>query len=593
MKTFITALVILFSVSISVNAYPQSRGGAFATVPVPGQAATPPPTPAVPAPAPTRPTGQAQPTQQQQDQMRIVADPATNSLIIFGTAQEFQNIKNILRDLDAIPRQVLLDVMVAEVTLTDDESFGIAYEIFRGQNSIFGQNFPSTGAVVGGVVPTAPTIKDALGNLITTGLTSYPPGISGIIGRSNAIRAFINALATQNRIKALASPSVLATDNRPARIQVGSEIPILTGQTSTFTGTSTPLTSNAIQYRNTGVILTLIPQVNSQGLVNLQVKQEVSDVGSPNFGATGSPSFTTRDAETSAVVQDGDTLAIGGIISERKTRDRSGIPYLMDIPVLGRFFGTTADHSTRTELVILITPHVIRNINESRSVTQELKNKLSDVKNELDRLAREREQKRSKSGLQQPPPMPDPNQYYDDQSPQPAPRNSVPGRGASVPPSSVTREASTVPSIEGLGLRGMATLPTNVDPPRYEQVATASLPPAPPSQPAPVYALSIGRASVEPATAAASSPISKPNPPQPAKSWSVQVAAVAEEKAAAGLAEQLKKRGYEAFVLVARSEDKIWHRVRVGHFTNQQAATGLRKSLIAEKQFQAAYIAMN
>lgn len=590
MKTFITALLILFSVSICVNAYPQTRGGAFATVPVPGQVATPPPTPAVPVPVPTRPTGQAQPTQQQQEQMRIVADPATNSLIIFGTAQEFQNIKNILRDLDAIPRQVLLDVMVAEVTLTDDESFGIAYEIFRGQNTIFGQTFPSTGAVSGGNIPAAPT--DSTGAAIAGALTNFGPGISGIIGRSNAIRAFINALATQNRIKALASPSVLATDNRPARIQVGSEIPILTGQTSTFTGTSTPLTSNAIQYRNTGVILTLIPQVNSQGLVNLQVKQEVSDVGSPNFGATGSPSFTTRDAETSAVVQDGDTLAIGGIISERKTRDRSGIPYLMDIPVLGRFFGTTADHSTRTELVILITPHVIRNINESRSVTQELKNKLSDVKNELDRLAREREQKRSKSGLQQPPPMPDPNQYYDDQSPQPAPSNSTPGRGASLS-NSFVREASTVPSIEGLGLRGTATLAMNAVPPQYEPVAAASLPPAQPSQPAPVYALSLGRASVEPAAVAPSAPISKPSLPQPSKSWSVQVAAVAEEKAADAIAEQLKKRGYGAFVLLARSQDKIWHRVRVGHFTNQQAATDLRKSLIAEKQFQGAYIAMN
>jgi cell division septation protein DedD len=119
------------------------------------------------------------------------------------------------------------------------------------------------------------------------------------------------------------------------------------------------------------------------------------------------------------------------------------------------------------------------------------------------------------------------------------------------------------------------------------------LPPAQPFQPAPVYALSIGRASVAPPAVAASAPISKPNLPQPSKSWSVQVAAVAQQKAAEALAEQLKTRGYAAFVLVARSEDKIWHRVRVGHFTNQQAATELQKTLIAEKQFQGAYIAMN
>jgi cell division septation protein DedD len=264
----------------------------------------------------------------------------------------------------------------------------------------------------------------------------------------------------------------------------------------------------------------------------------------------------------------------------------------MDIPVLGRFFGTTADHSTRTELVILITPHVIRNLNESRSVTQELKNKLSDVKSELDRVARERAQRQPPPDKIQPPKMPDPDQYYDDQSPQPAPSNRAPGRGASLS-NSFEREASTVPSIEGLGLRGTATLPTNAVPPQYEQVAAASLPPAQPSQAVPVYALSIGRAGVEPAAVAPSAPIGKPKLPQPAKSWSVQVAAVAEEKAAAAIAEQLRKRGYPAFVLLARSEDKIWHRVRVGHFTSQQAATDLRKSLIAEKQFQAAYIAMN
>ena len=117
-------------------------------------------------------------------------------------------------------------------------------------------------------------------------------------------------------------------------------------------------------------------------------------LASPDFGSTGSPSFTTRDAETNAVVQDGDTLAIGGIIGERKTRDRSGVPYLMDLPVFGRFFGTTADIATRTELVILITPHVIRNKDESQFVTQDLKDKLSDVKNELERVARERAKSR-------------------------------------------------------------------------------------------------------------------------------------------------------------------------------------------------------
>jgi general secretion pathway protein D len=364
-------------------------GGAFAAVPIPGQPAAPvTPTPtAPPSPGVARPATPQAPGAKPEEQLRIVADPSTNSLIIYSTGQEFQNIKNILKEIDMVPRQVLMDVLVAEVTLTDTESLGIAYEIFRGNTTIFNRTFPSAGAVINPVAPATGTGTAA--DIIAAGVSGFPSGISGIAGRSNAIRAFINALATQNRIRTLASPSVLATDNRPARIQVGSEIPILTSQSQSTVGDS-PIV-NSVQYRNTGVILTIIPQVNSQGLVHLQVKQEVSNVGSENFGKTNSPSFDTRDAETSAVVQDGETLAIGGIIAYRRTRDRSGIPYLMDLPVLGRFFGTTSDNITRTELVILITPHVIRNKEEARDVTAEFKNKLSSVRNELERMRRDRE----------------------------------------------------------------------------------------------------------------------------------------------------------------------------------------------------------
>jgi cell division protein FtsN len=564
MKTFTVVFLYFFIFTGVANVHAQSRGGAFAAAATPGQPAVPPvvtPQPTTPA----RPAGQAQPTQQQQEQLRIVGDPATNSLIIYGTAQEFQNIKNILKELDAIPRQVLLDVMVAEVTLSDNESFGVAYEIFRGQNSIFGQTFSSTGAVVNPTISSSPAA--AVGNVVTAALTGFPAGMSGVIGRGNAIRAFINALASQNRIRALASPSILATDNRPARIQVGNEIPILTGQTSTFTGTSTPLTSNAIQYRNTGVILTVIPQVNSQGLVNLQVKQEVSDVEFQTFGSTGSPSFTTRDAETNAVVQDGETLAIGGIIQEKKSRDRTGIPYLMDIPVLGRFFGTTSDQSKRTELVILITPHVSRNIEESRSVTQELKNRLSDVKNELDRLAREREKTQPRPRPQQLPPMPDPNQYYrnEEAPPQPAPSSVVPGSGAMAPSST-----------------GAAS---NFQPPDRNNEVIAPKPQG--------FALSLVPMRSEAPAVTIKKPDERASVAKLNRVWAVQVAALAENKDAESFAEKLRREGHQAYVLTSQVDNKTWHRVRVGRFENQQDAQELKKTLAASKSYQHAYVALN
>jgi type II secretory pathway component GspD/PulD (secretin) len=151
------------------------------------------------------------------------------------------------------------------------------------------------------------------------------------------------------------------------------------------------VTATTIQSRNTGKIMTIIPQVNSKGLVNLQIKVEVSKQGEPVPVGNGGtfPSFATRDVETTAVVKDGESLIIGGIFSEDRSRGRSGIPFFMDIPVFGWFFRNTKDTLTeRTELIIIITPHVIRNLEESRRVTDEFRDKLSTVAGEIERMRR-------------------------------------------------------------------------------------------------------------------------------------------------------------------------------------------------------------
>jgi len=383
--------IILFICSLGLsslaNAQSPPYGGAFAAVPTPGQPAAPvSPAPTLPpSPGVARPPTPQAPGAKPEEQLRIVADPATNSLIIYGTTQEFQNVRNILKELDAIPRQVLIEAMVLQVDLSDTESLGVDYEILRrNPSTIFGQKFGSAGAIrnLGDLFPSAPA----------TGLSGFGGGVSGVFGGKD-IRAFVNALMTDSRVKLISSPSVLAADNRPARIQVGTEEPIPTGTINAAVGATTPSSSTTIQYRNTGRILTIIPQVNSKGLVNLQVKAEVSARGEDvPFGSGETfPSFNTQDAETTAVVHDGETLVIGGLIGERKSKTRSGIPYLMNLPVVGRFFGTTTDESRRTELIMLITPHVIRNREESQIVTEEFKSKLSAVRNELEKLRRDQE----------------------------------------------------------------------------------------------------------------------------------------------------------------------------------------------------------
>jgi Flp pilus assembly secretin CpaC len=575
MKTFTVAFLVLFNFIVIGNAHGQARGGAFAAAAAPGQVAPPvaPPQPTTPqAPTAARPVGQAQPAQQQQEQLRIVADPATNSLIIYGTAQEFQNIKNILKELDAAPRQVLLDVMVAEVTLTDNQSFGLEYEIFnKNRPSIFGETFGSQGAVRTGTLPAAGTV-----------LTQFGSGMSGIIGRQEAIRAFINAAADDSRLKVLSSPSILATDNRPARIQVGSEDPIATGSTTVQVGTVASSTS--IQYRNTGRIVTVIPQVNSQGLVNMQILAEVSQPGAPvRVGQDDFPSFLTRQAETTAVVQDGDTLVIGGIITDNRSRIRFGIPYLMDIPVLGRFFGTTKDKSERTELIMLITPHVIRNREEARVATDEFKSKVSVVRGELERLEQDRANQRPAPRPPELPPMPDPNRYYQDETPPPTPGSVQPGRGALAPSTAPSSGSAMVfpDPVEGRADERAG----NTQVPKRSNDAVAPKPQG--------VALSLVPMRSEAPTASINKPDERASAAKSNRVWAVQVAALAENKDAESLAGKLRHEGYQAYVLLNQTDAKTWHRVRVGRFANQHDAQELQKTLAASKSYRNAYVALN
>ena len=589
-------VVALFTAIIASPVMAQNvPRGAYATVPVPGQPGVPvAPTPAPVAPqppgAPRPPTPGAQ-TQKPEEQQRVVADPATNSLIIYGTAQEFQNIKNILKDLDIVPRQVLLDVLIAEVTLTDDHSFGIEYEIFKRSGvTIFGQTFNSQGAIRSGILPALP--PDAT-------ITPFANGISGVIGRGNAVRAFINAAMTDARIKILSSPSVLATDNRPARIQIGSEQPIATGTIAAAVGGVAQSTS--IQYRNTGRIVTIIPQVNSQGLVNLQLLAEVSQIRptEQQVGQDFFPAFDIRQAETTAVVQDGDTLVVGGIISNDSNRTRSGIPYLMDIPVIGRFFGSTNDSTDRTELIMLITPHVIRNRDESRQVTEDFKKSLSTVRNELERMAREREKLQQRPLEEKPAlpgplgdPAPAPN--LPATPPPPAPRSAPAGAGASVmplrninlsPKASPNAAVKDLPSAAGGEMvspaSGRRALSVQVETPQPE---------VPPINPQPAYALSVTPHPEKTPAATIQHPASEKLESKSLQQWTVQVASMDRQKDAEKLAGVLRSKGYDAYVIAADVDGKTWHRIRVGQSLSRADASKLQKILQVSEKFESSYM---
>ena len=318
-------------------------------------------------------------------EIKIVPDEITNSLVILATPRDYNMIRDVLVELDVVPRQVLIEVLIAEITLDEDTQFGITQELL---------------AVATDDSDSSATLQDAGGTFLdifgrdvrfTGGAPSADSAFGGFMGvfthyRSGAevYRGVLKALAVRSRVKVLSRPHIMTADNHEATIIVGQEVPIITSQADTNVETSgqTRFLQN-VQYRNTGVILKVQPQVNSEGLVNMKISQEVSDIIGTTTGNISSPTFSKRSADTTVIVQSGETIVIGGIIGETLRKGVRGVPFLMDVPVLGRLFRAESDEVDRTELVILITPYVVRNREEARSVTEEFQRKVDGVLHEF------------------------------------------------------------------------------------------------------------------------------------------------------------------------------------------------------------------
>ena len=294
--------------------------------------------------------------------IRIVADSINNQLLVQATAQEYEEIRQTLKDLDIVPLQVMIEAKVYEVDLTGALSGGV---------TAFLQNTSNPTTTVADRKPLATfDVSGALNASVGT-----------LIGKTRNLLLFLNAAESHSQARVISAPSLLASNNLPANINVGTSIPILTSQAlvggAQQSGTS--LFTNTIQNVDTGVLLTITPRINSSGLVNLQIQQEVSAPLAPS-GAIQSPSIQKRTISTQVVVNTGETIALGGIIQETRSLTKNRIPLLGDIPYLGALFGSTSISSQRTELIILLTPTVIRNFSEAQGATNELRDKLKDLR---------------------------------------------------------------------------------------------------------------------------------------------------------------------------------------------------------------------
>jgi general secretion pathway protein D len=203
--------------------------------------------------------------------------------------------------------------------------------------------------------------------------------------RGSNIQVILDALATLTHVEVVSSPQLMVLNNQTATLQVGDRVPIATEQAVGIV-TSTSAIVNTIQYQDTGVILKVTPRVNRGGMVMMDISQEVSEVSSTTSSSIDSPTIQERKISSSVSVPDGETIALGGLIMDNRTKSKSGLPFLQQIPVLGNLFGDTGDKYTRTEMMVLITPHVINSSDKARSITEELRRRLPQVQSLLDRV---------------------------------------------------------------------------------------------------------------------------------------------------------------------------------------------------------------
>jgi len=278
-----------------------------------------------------------------------VADD-TNSLLISATPMQYAKVELALSKLDVPPLQVLIEVTIMDIQLTDNFSYGMQWFLQHGDDNSGGS------AILG----------DAL---------IFPQTLSySAVRDSGDVRAILGLLASDGKVDVLSSPSILVRNNRKASIRVGDQQPISTVSTNAD-GT---VIATSVIYRDTGILLDIEPSITSSGTINVDLSQEIIDVGDIDI-ATGQRTFLNRVLNTSVSVKNGETIILGGLIRTNSAISKSGVPWLRDLPILGFLFGQSITSDVRTELLIMLSPRIIRDPEENNKVLEEYKNKFSHL----------------------------------------------------------------------------------------------------------------------------------------------------------------------------------------------------------------------
>lgn len=294
---------------------------------------------------------------------QVVVDSSRNGLIFRGSADEWAHLLPLIKEMDKPARQVMVEVTIAEVTLDKNDQFGVNWQAGKWTVGTLGSSTPTTGTT--GTTP--------------TGTTSGGGGLTYLLDVAGQNRAQLQALAASSRVSILSTPRILVTSGSDASIDVGTQVPIITSQTTasqTTLGTSNLLQS--VEYRNTGVLLTVKPTVLSNNRVDLDISQEDSQAQPISSGSgVNSPSIFQRKIKTTLTLRDGGSVVLGGLVSNQTTTGNSGVPFLKDIPILGNLFKSSSRDHQRTELVVIIVPYIIENSDQAEQITQDITKNLS------------------------------------------------------------------------------------------------------------------------------------------------------------------------------------------------------------------------
>jgi general secretion pathway protein D len=299
----------------------------------------------------------------------LIADDTRNIILLRAMPADYRRLIKLLERLDSLPRQVLIEVIVAEVSLSDRLEFGVEWAFRNRDLTINGTEYEQQ---------IRSTNFANLADLRTLSGLSY-----SIFRNANDVRVLLNALASDTNVSILSSPQILVLNNEAASINVGDQVPIITSEVVP-TGTEGTTLTRSIQYRDTGVILSVTPRINYKGIIILEIDQQVSNArpGAPAVGVD-SPVISTRQLRTKLAVKDGQSIMMGGMIRKDINIVDSGVPLLKDVPGLGWLFKSQTENTTRTELLVMITPYVIESEDVLQQYFTSFQQKMTELRKEL------------------------------------------------------------------------------------------------------------------------------------------------------------------------------------------------------------------